>query len=154
MKQCIAWLLCILLVTAGALSVSAETTTAAPTTQEVVETEIVTYYEIVQKDPTPYPQGAALGMLILGGSLVLVAVALLCIFLFAFPRWGLVKNKPVKNGKAESDELCAPEEPLVAETEEVTPSDEDKEPADAESADDAEPAKAEEETAVKLEELF
>ncbi len=122
MKRTFALLLCVLLIAVGAFTVSAETT-AASTTQEGEGTEIVTeiYYEIVRKDPSPYPQGTALGMLILGGMLILAAVVLLCIFLFAFPRWGLMKNKPIRAGKGEEEknDTLTDEVPTVQETEEI-----------------------------------
>ncbi|MBE6768593.1 MAG: hypothetical protein E7549_06745 [Ruminococcaceae bacterium] len=101
MKQWIAFLLCLWLLTLGAFSVAADSTTAT-VGGDVTQTEIITqttvYYEeveveILEKVQSPYPDGTALVCIIVGGVFILVAVALVCIYLFAFPRWGLVKSE-------------------------------------------------------------
>ncbi len=146
MKRILSLLLCMLFIAVGAFSVSAETT-AVPTTQEGEEAETVTeiYYEIVTKEPSPYPQGAALNLLITGGILILLGVALLCIFLFGFPRWGLLKNKPMSVKKKENETLEADEDTQPTASED---------PAVTESSDSISPDEEEKNNAVKLEDLF
>ena len=97
MKQWIALLSCVWLLAMGAFSVSADSTTAS--WGDVTQTEIVTqttvFYEkveveVLEKVSSPYPSGTALVCIIVGGFFVLLAIALLCVYLFAFPRWGLM----------------------------------------------------------------
>lgn len=171
MKKAFALLLCMLLVFVGALSVAAETTTGASSTTVLVEDEAENnneIYEVISKERSPYPRGSALAMLLLGGLLVILAVALLCIFLFAFPRWGLVKNVPQKKKIIETEtteELPVPTEetpeeqseefPVTAEPAEETRS--EKEALIAELLEDMpseEPSAQTESTSVKLEDLF
>ncbi len=100
MKQWIALLLCVCLSVTGAFAVSADSTTATME-GDVTQTEIITnttiYYEeveveVLEKVQSPYPDGTALACIIVGGLFVVLAIVLLCIYLFAFPRWGLVKT--------------------------------------------------------------
>ena len=123
MKRALALLLCILLVFVGALAVSAESeTTTATTVQDDVEEGEVYEYEVITKERSPYPRGAAMGMLLLGGVMILVAIFLLCIFLFAFPRWGLMKTVSSKKNETPAaeesaiTEVPAEGEPLMQET--------------------------------------
>ncbi len=171
MKKAFALLLCMLLVFVGALSVAAETTTGAVSTTVSVEETEETYteiYEVISDERSPYPQGSALAMLLLGGLLVVLAIALLCIFLFAFPRWGLMKNVPQKKKAVASEtaeESPAPtegtpeerpeESPITTESVEETRS--EKEALIAELLEDVSPEEPTEQTesaAVKLEDLF
>ncbi len=132
MKRCMALLLCVWLLMMGALGVSADSTTAT-VGGDVTETEIITqttiYYEevqveVVEKVRSPYPQGNALACILLGGSFLLLAIALLCVFLFAFPRWGLVESAVTEDAPAVQD--SAPEEgaQVPTEGETATPTEE------------------------------
>lgn len=162
MKQCIALLLCVLLMAAGALAVSAETTTA-PLAEEIVETVIITettYYEVTYYEETETVQsgalqGAALGMLILGGTLILSGIALLCIFLFAFPRWGLVKKAP-SAPSTENEDAPQEDDTSVQETEAELPalSSDEEDAVTEQPLEEVPPAEDEPHTAVKLEDLF
>ncbi len=171
MKKAFALLLCTLLVFVGVLSVAAETTTGAVSTTIPVEETEETYteiYEVISNERSPYPRGSALAMLLLGGLLVVLAIALLCIFLFAFPRWGLVKNVSQKKkaiATEMAEELPAPteetpeeqpeESPIATEAVEETRS--EKEALIAELLEDVSPEEPTEQTesaAVKLEDLF
>lgn len=170
MKKAFALLLCMLLVFVGALSVAAETTTGAVSATAPVEETEETYtetYEVISKEQSPYPRGSALAMLLLGGLLVVLAVALLCIFLFAFPRWGLMKNVPQKEKTVESEttddvptqaedpEEQPEESPITTETVEESIS--EKEALIAELLEDVPsegPTEQTESDFVKLEDLF
>ena len=171
MKRAIALLLCILLVFVGALSVSAEPETTAATTVQDDADEGETYeYEVISKERSPYPRGAAMGMLLLGGVMILVAIFLLCIFLFAFPRWGLMKTVPSKKNETPADEEAtitetpAEEVPLVQEAAEEmtdpsgsvidTPFIAELLEEVAEETAEEETVETQEQTTVKLEDLF
>ena len=106
MKRCMALLLCVWLFAAGAFAVTAESTTVGDVTQTEIVTQTTIYYEeveveVLEKVQSPFPGGMSLALIIVGGMFVLVAIALLCVFLFAFPRWGLVK---LEKTKAEENE--------------------------------------------------
>lgn len=129
MKQWVALLLCVWIALSGAFAVSAAGTTTdafADVTQTEIITQTTVYYEeveveVLEKVQAPYPKGTALALIILGGVLLISAVALLCIYLFAFPRWGLVqpsKTKEIPKETVTSEEVSSP---LVEETPE-TPS--------------------------------
>lgn len=99
MKRCIALLLCVWLFVLGAFAVAADSTTAT-VGGDVTQTEIITqttiYYEeveveVLEKVKSPYPSGTALVCIVIGVVFLLGAIALVCIYLFAFPRWGLLK---------------------------------------------------------------
>ncbi|MBE6757006.1 MAG: hypothetical protein E7552_00440 [Ruminococcaceae bacterium] len=130
MKQWIALLLCVWIAVSGAFAVSAKSTTtdmSGDYTQTEVITNTTVYYEdveveVVEKVHAPYPKGTSLALIILGGVLVIAAIALLCVFLFAFPRWGLIRQPATKN-----EVPAAPLEPAVSEEVPSTPIEETKE---------------------------
>lgn len=110
MKHWIALLLCVCFFATGAFAVSADTTTATME-GDVTRTEIITnttiYYEeveveVLEKVQSPYPDGTALVCIIVGALFVVVAIALLCIYLFAFPRWGLMKTPQAEDVEEET----------------------------------------------------
>ncbi len=99
MKRWAAFLFVTLLVMTSGMTVWAETTTAE-TLGDVTQTEIITQttviyeeveVEVLEKVHSAFPDGTALALIVIGGVFVLLSVTLLCVFLFAFPRWGLMK---------------------------------------------------------------
>ena len=98
MKRLFAWVLSLWLLGA-AFAVSAESTTADKGGNVTQTTSVYEQVEVLEKMTSVFPDGTALAMIVLGGVMILLAIALLCVFLFGFPRWGLVKNPPVTREK-------------------------------------------------------
>ena len=99
MKRFLALLLALWLL-ATACTVSADTTSAME--GNVTQAETITQttaineeIEVLEKVSAAVPDGTALALIVLGGVMIVLAIVLLCVFLFAFPRWGLMKNPPV-----------------------------------------------------------
>lgn len=113
--RCAALLFCVWLVTAGTFSAAAETTTTAQTT---------TVAQSVAGDFLTVPRDVSVVMILIGALLILLAIGLLCAYIFGFPRWGLMtyakpQKTPVKEAEAPAVPTKTQETPVAKEEEEA-----------------------------------